>query len=103
LCNFLFNYTEGNVKKYKKEINNLVNIEICYNIDLKQPVIVTLSGIHKSHLYPVNTLLTGHLIFVFVYLYFGSYNTNICFDYSIKSTVSIMIVVSNSSDSELYM
>lgn len=64
ICMFFYvDYNEENVKKYEKVINNLGDVEICYNIDPKQPVIVTLSRIHESphlyHLYPANTQLTG--------------------------------------------
>ncbi|KAL0090632.1 hypothetical protein F4703DRAFT_1731851 [Phycomyces blakesleeanus] len=60
---FYVDYNVENVKKYEEVINNLGNVEICYNIDPKQHVIVTLSSIHESpylyHLYPTNIQLTG--------------------------------------------
>lgn len=60
ICMFFYvDYNEENVKKYEKVIKSLGDVEICYNIDPKQPVIVTLSRIHESphlyHLYPANT------------------------------------------------
>ncbi|KAL0096133.1 hypothetical protein J3Q64DRAFT_1630467 [Phycomyces blakesleeanus] len=60
---FYVDYNVENVKKYEEVINNLGNVEICYNIDPKQHVIVTLSSIHESrylyYLYPTNIQLTG--------------------------------------------
>lgn len=64
ICIFFdVDYNEKNAKKYEKVINNLGDIEICHDIDPKQPVIMKLSRLHESphlyHLYPVNAQLTG--------------------------------------------
>lgn len=60
---FYVDYNEENVEKYEKAINNLGDVEICYDIDPKQPVIMKLSRLHESphlyHFYPVNAQLTG--------------------------------------------
>lgn len=69
ICMFFYvDYNEENAKKYEKLINSFGDVEICYNIDPKQPVLVTLSRIHKSphlcHLYSVNAsnLLNNQLL-----------------------------------------
>ncbi|KAI7897741.1 uncharacterized protein BX663DRAFT_444490 [Cokeromyces recurvatus] len=49
-------YTEENVKKCVEGMKKFGDVEICYNIDPKQPVIVTKERIRKLpnsyHLYP---------------------------------------------------
>lgn len=59
---FYVDYNEENVKKYEEKIKKIGDVEICYNIDPKQPVIVTLSRIHGSpqlyRLYPATIQLT---------------------------------------------
>ncbi|ORE19607.1 hypothetical protein BCV71DRAFT_177318 [Rhizopus microsporus] len=57
ICVFYYvEYTDENVEKYMEEMKKLGDVEICYNIDPKQPVIVTKERICKLpnsyHLYP---------------------------------------------------
>ncbi|PHZ09027.1 uncharacterized protein RHIMIDRAFT_263765 [Rhizopus microsporus ATCC 52813] len=57
ICMYYYaEYTEENVKKYTEEIKRLGDVEICYNIDPKQPIIVTKERIRKMpnsyQLYP---------------------------------------------------
>jgi C4-dicarboxylate transporter len=62
ICMFYYvDYTEENVKKYKKELEDLGKVEICYNIDPLQPILVTLTRIREDpfsyHRYTTNTSL----------------------------------------------
>lgn len=57
MCMYYYaEYTEENVKKYTEEMKRLGDVEICYNIDPKQPIIVTKERIRRMpnsyHLYP---------------------------------------------------
>ncbi|KAI7847401.1 hypothetical protein BDC45DRAFT_443328, partial [Circinella umbellata] len=42
---FYVEYTEGNVKKYKGRIEDFNAVEICYNINPNQPILVSLERI----------------------------------------------------------
>lgn len=59
ICMFFYvEYTEGNVKKYKRRIEDFNAVEICYNINPNQPILVSLERIyenpHSYHLYSTN-------------------------------------------------
>lgn len=53
ICMFFYvEYTKENVKKYKKRIEDLNAVEICYNTSPNQPILVSLERIYESpHLY----------------------------------------------------
>ncbi|KAI7851506.1 hypothetical protein BDC45DRAFT_445417 [Circinella umbellata] len=55
---FYVEYTESNVMKYKKVLKDYGDVEICYNTDPKQPILVTTRRIHECphsyRLYPAN-------------------------------------------------
>lgn len=57
ICMFFYvEYTEENVKKYKKRIEDLNVVKICYNTSPNQPILVSLERIyenpHSYHKYP---------------------------------------------------
>ncbi|ORZ19047.1 hypothetical protein BCR42DRAFT_412088 [Absidia repens] len=59
ICMFFYvEYTEENVMKYKKVLEDFGDVEICYNTDPKQPILVTERKIHECplvyRLYPAN-------------------------------------------------
>jgi hypothetical protein len=61
MCMFFYvEYTEENVIKYKKVLEDFGDVEICYNVDPKQPVLVNVRRIHERpllyRLYPANLL-----------------------------------------------
>ncbi|KAI8359134.1 hypothetical protein BD560DRAFT_334908 [Blakeslea trispora] len=52
---FYVDYSEENAMKCEKRIEDLGDFEICYNVDPKQPVLVSKQRIHENHshhLYP---------------------------------------------------
>lgn len=60
ICMFFYvEYTEENVKKYRKRIEDFGNVEICYNIKPTQPILVSLIRIYENpqffHLYLSST------------------------------------------------
>lgn len=54
---FYVEYTEENVKECTEAMNRLGDVEICYNTDPKEPIIVAKERIRRMpnsyHLYPV--------------------------------------------------
>lgn len=63
-CMFFFffyvKFTEENVTKYRKVMEDYGDVEICYNTDPRQPVLVTKRKIHECpylyYLYPADIL-----------------------------------------------
>ncbi|KAI9355488.1 hypothetical protein BD770DRAFT_323925 [Pilaira anomala] len=56
---FYVDYTDENVKKCKKKLENFGNIEVCYNINPTDPVLVSIERIREKpqsyHLYSEKT------------------------------------------------
>lgn len=46
---FYVDYSVENAKKCEKKIEDLGDFEICYNIDPKQPILVSRQRIRESH------------------------------------------------------
>ncbi|KAI8993319.1 hypothetical protein BDB01DRAFT_775896 [Pilobolus umbonatus] len=60
ICMFFYvDYTEENVKKYNNRLEDFGNVEICYNIEPNQPILVSMERIRNDpesyHLYSDNT------------------------------------------------
>jgi hypothetical protein len=58
ICMFFYvEYTKDIIKECKEPMKVLENVEICYNIDPKQPILVSKESIRRDlqsyHLYPV--------------------------------------------------
>ncbi|KAI8091298.1 uncharacterized protein B0P05DRAFT_463368 [Gilbertella persicaria] len=55
---FYVDYTEENVKKYSKQLEDFGNVEICYNTKPNQPILVSMERIRNQpesyHLYSGN-------------------------------------------------
>ncbi|KAI9487112.1 MAG: hypothetical protein EXX96DRAFT_472871 [Benjaminiella poitrasii] len=52
---FYVDYTEENVKKYNNRLKDFGNVEICYNTEPNQPILVSMERIRNDsgryHLY----------------------------------------------------
>lgn len=55
---FYVDYTEENVKKYNNRLKDFGNVEICYNTEPNQPILVSMERIRNDperyHLYSDN-------------------------------------------------
>ena len=47
---FYVDYTEANVKKYKKKIEDLETFDICWNVKENEPVLVSINRIRSDPL-----------------------------------------------------
>lgn len=47
---FYVDFTENNVKKYSQMLENSGNLEICYNVDPRQPILVSSARIREDPL-----------------------------------------------------
>jgi hypothetical protein len=47
---FYVDYTEANVKKYKKKIKDLETFDICWNVKENEPVLVSINRIRSDPL-----------------------------------------------------